>query len=63
MRVYERPMAKSACVHCVKGFVPDRKDENKCRNVWVCELDEYDPVQGCGKGYCHYYRKEGKTAK
>lgn len=56
MRVYRETMPGTTdCVHCVKTWFPSKRDENKGRLGWSCELSDHRrpwlaPVQGQPQG-------------
>lgn len=58
-RLYRESMRKSRCKHCLPTYFPGKRDENKGRIGYSCELEEWDDMTVCRKGYCRYYSAEG----
>ena len=51
-------MRKSRCVYCEPCvFIEDGTRGYHCR------LDEEDMAEACRPGFCHYYRRPGKTLR
>ena len=64
-RVYREAMQRSDCVHCLEAWFPNERDENKGRLGHMCELEEWDDLTVCQRGWCRYYRsaRDGRKAE
>jgi len=57
-RVYREAMQKSKCVHCVEAWFQNSNGDGKLRIIHMCDIDEWDDLTICRKGYCRYYSKQ-----